>query len=1194
MAKMAKFFEENFNLPKLEEKVLNFWKTNNIFLKTLNSRKNKPKFVFYEGPPTANGKPGIHHVLARSFKDIILRFKTMQGYFVPRRAGWDTHGLPVELEVEKKLGFKSKLDILNYGVAEFNQKCKESVWEYKKEWEDLTERMGFWLDLKNAYITYETNYIESLWWIIKEFHKRGLLYEGYKIVPWCVRCGTALSSHELGQPDAYKTVLDNSVYVRFKIKSEDKKFKNTSLLSWTTTPWTLPGNIALAININHKFVKIPDPDLENNFLILEEQSFKRLVEQKVFPLNFKNLKPELILKAKDLIGLNYEPLFDVEFLKSDKSYKVYEADFVSQEEGTGIVHTAVMYGEDDYNLGEKIGLPQKHTVDENGKFIENVPAVGGLEIISENKKNEETEKKIFDYLSQKGNLFKIVPYEHEYPHCWRCKTPIIYYARNSWFVAVNKVRKKLIQNNQKINWVPSHIKNGRFGQWLKEEKDWNFSRERFWGTPLPVWKCKNCKNIEVIGSIKELTEHLGQPQNKYFVMRHGESETQVKRIIDLGKKQYHLTTIGKDMVLRQAKKLLKEKIDLIFSSDVLRCKETAEIVSKVLGKKVIFDQRLREISLPSFEGLPIKAYHEAFPTYESRFEKRPENGESLRDVRARVWSFLSDLEKKYENKNILIISHEYPIWMLAQSASGWDEKKAILEKEKREPDFIKVGEVKKLEFVLGPRNFSGEFDLHKPYIDAIQFNCKKCGGKMERVKEVVDVWFDSGAMPFAQSHWPFESGHKFNPKKDKPIGIDYPADYISEAIDQTRGWFYTLLAVATLLGFKSPYKNVICLGLVLDKYGKKMSKSIGNIVNPWEMMNKYGIDAVRWYLYTKTSSAEPKNFDPDEVLEVFKKIYLILYNSFVFWKMYSVNSGNMSGLNLNKLKLSLLDKWILSRFYETLNIVTKNLNNYEIREALLPIENLINDLSRWYIRRSRRKFQKPENKNEFMASYYVLGFVLNNIAKIIAPASPFFAEALYAETKQFDKKPEDSVHISYWPEFNKKLFDKQLIKEMDLIRNLVAEILKQRALANIKVRQPLQKVVINNKLLYRLFKNKDKKELFEILKEEVNVKEIVFDFKLKQEVWLDTNITQELYEEGILRDLIRHIQDLRGKAGLRPKEKINLFIILPQEYQNILEKNKKTFLFEIGAKNIFYKKTNKFLAETNTKIEDKDLWIGIQ
>ena len=1186
---MTKFFEENFNLPKLEEKVLNFWKTNNIFLKTLESRKNKQKFVFYEGPPTANGKPGIHHVLARSFKDIILRFKTMQGYFVPRRAGWDTHGLPVELEVEKKLGFKSKLDILNYGVARFNQKCKESVWEYKKEWEDLTERMGFWLDFKNAYITYETNYIESLWWIIKEFHKKGLLYEGYRIVPWCLRCGTALSSHELGQPDAYKTVLDNSVYVRFKIKSEDKKFENTFFLSWTTTPWTLPGNIALAINNNHKFVKIPDPDLKNSFLILEEQSFKRLVEQKVFPLNFQNLKPELILKAKDLIGLNYEPLFNIEFLKSDKSHKVYEADFVSQQEGTGIVHTAVMYGEDDYKLGQKIGLPQKHTVDENGKFIEDIADIGGLEIISEKQKNQETEKKIFDYLEKKGNLLKVIPYEHEYPYCWRCKTPVIYYARNSWFVAVNKVRQKLIQNNQKINWIPSHIKNGRFGQWLKEKKDWNFSRERFWGTPLPVWKCKNCKNEEVIGSIKELTSYLEKSKNKYFVMRHGESETQIKRIIDAGQGKYHLTTLGKDMVLRQAKKLLKEKINLIFSSDILRCKETAEIVSKVLGKEIIFDERLREINLPTFSGMPIKSYHEAFPTYESRFEKRPPNGESLRDVRARVWSFLSDLEKKYENKNILIISHEYPIWMLVQSANGWDEKKAILEKEKNSPDFIKTSEFKKLEFISGPRNIFGEFDLHKPYIDEIKLKCKKCGALMERVKEVVDVWFDSGAMPFAQSHWPFERGHKFDPKKNKPIGIDYPADYISEAVDQTRGWFYTLLATSTLLGFLPSYKNVISLGLVLDKYGKKMSKSIGNVVNPWEMINKYGIDVVRWYLYSKTSAGEPKNFDPEEILKTLRANHLILYNSFVFWKTYASKIKSK-----NKFKFNILDKWILSRLNETILVVTKNFNNYEVREAILAIESLIDDLSRWYIRRSRRIFQKPKNKNELETSSYVLGYVLNTISKLIAPASPFFAEALYNETKQFDKNPKESLHISYWPEFNKKLFDKKLIQEMNLIRNLAAEALKQRASSNIKVRQPLSKIILNDKIAYKLFKDKSKKELFEILKEEINVKEVVFDFKLKEQVVLDTNISQELYEEGFLRDLIRQVQDLRGKAGMRPSQKIDLFIEIEESYKNILEKNKKMFLFEIGAKNIFYKKTNKFLAETNTKIEDKELWMGIK
>lgn len=1180
-----KFLEEPFNLTKLEEKVLKFWKENNIFEKTLKLRQKAPKFVFYEGPPTANGKPGIHHVLARSFKDIVLRYKTMRGYYVPRKAGWDTHGLPVELEVEKELGFNSKTEIEKFGIAKFNQKCKESVWKYKKEWEDLTERMGFWLDFKNAYITYENYYIESLWWIIKKFFEKKLLYEGYKVVPWCSRCGTSLSSHELGQPDAYKTVIDNSVFIRFKIESSDSKFKNCFILSWTTTPWTLPGNVALAINPHHHFVMVKDPYLKDYFLILEEQSFKRLLnDSKVFPPEFKKEKIIQKIKASELIGLSYKPLFNVSILQSSNSYKIYPANFVGQEEGTGVVHTAVMYGEEDYELGKNVGLPTKHTVLENGQFIKEIETVGGLFVFSNKSKNEETENKIFDYLEKNNFLFKILPYEHEYPHCWRCKTPIMYYARNSWFVNVSKIRKNLVLNNKKINWVPSHIKEGRFGQWLKESKDWNFSRERYWGTPLPIWRCKSCKHIEVIGSISEISNKIRKSNNIYFLMRHGESQTQIKKIIDSGEGNYSLTTIGKDIVKNQAKKLLRQKIDLIFSSDILRAKQTAEIISKILGKEIIFDKRLREANFGYFSGKKIDEYHKAFNNYEKIFEQAPLNGESLRDVRKRVWEFLAELENKYKNKKILIISHEYPLWMMAQSALGWNEKKAILERAKKGNNFIETSDILKIKILNGPRNDLGEFDLHRPYIDDIKFICKKCGGEMLRIKEVADVWFDSGAMPYAQSHWPFEKKHIYK-EKHNPIGIDYPADYIAEAVDQTRGWFYTLLATSTLLGFKPSYKNVVCLGLILDKYGKKMSKSIGNVVNPWEMIEKYGIDAVRWYLYSATPAGEPKNFDPDEILKILRKIYFILYNSFLFWKTYS------NGKYLKPKKLKLLDKWILNILNQTIKDATFYLDKYDMRSAILKIEELIDNLSRWYIRRSRRRFQKPNNKNDLSEVSYILGLVLNNISKLIAPFSPFFAEGLYNETKLIENKSLESVHLSDWPKFKGKI-DKKLLEEMNLIRDLAAEALKQRIEAQIKVRQPLAKLILGKKY-QKLFKDKNKKELLEILKDEINVKEIVLDLKQKEDIVLDKNITQELYKEGLLRDLIRVIQDLRNKANLKSENKINLFIEANQGLRNIIEENKKIFLYEVDAKKLEFKKINKFLIEFNGKLGDFNIWIGI-
>lgn len=1181
---MTYFFKDkNLNIPKIEEAVLKFWKENQIFEKSLRQRQKAKKFIFYEGPPTANGQPGIHHVLARAFKDIVLRFKTMVGYFVPRRAGWDTHGLPVELEVEKELGFNSKQDIEKFGVAKFNQKCKESVWKYKKEWEKLTYRMGFWLDFEDSYITYQTSYIESLWWIIKHFYDQKLLYSDYKVVPWCSRCGTSLSSHELGQPDAYRKIIDNSVYVKFEIL--DSKFKNTSILSWTTTPWTLPGNVALAINPKHQFVIIPDPYKKNYFLILQKQSFERLIKEKILP---PNLKPQETLKAQEILGISYKPLFKIKSLSNPNSYKIYPADFVGSDEGTGVVHTAVMYGEDDYKLGKRVGLPTYHTVKENAQFIEEIPEVGGLYIITNKQKNLETENKILAYLEKNNFLFAAQKYEHEYPHCWRCKTPLIYYARNSWFVAVNKVRQALIKNNKKINWIPSYIKEGRFGQWLREKKDWNFSRERYWGTPLPIWICQNCKNTKAIGSIKELQNFIPQPKNKYLIMRHGESLTQIKKINDSGSGNYPLTTIGKDIVKKQAKKLLKENIDIIFASPIPRTKQTAEIVASIIKKEIIFDDRLKEINVGIFDGRPTIEYHKAFPTYQSKFELKPQNGESLRDVRKRAWNFLKDIESKYENKKILIISHEYPLWMLVQAAEGWDERKAISEKQKNEPDFIKIAEIKKLNFLSGPRNETGEFDLHKPYVDEVILKCDKCNGQMTRVKEVVDVWFDSGAMPYAQNHWPFEKNQKFNPSKNLPIGIDYPADYIVEAIDQTRGWFYTLLATSTLLGFKPPYKNVICLGLLLDKYGKKMSKSLGNTVNPWEMIEKYGIDVVRSYFYSSTTVGEPKNFDTEEILKLFRKFHLIIYNSFIFWQTYA---SRVKFTNPKKLKFNFLDKWILERLNQTIINVTNYLNKYQIKTAHNQIESFIDDLSRWYIRVSRPRFQIPQNKKDWEIASFLLGYILNSISKLLAPFCPFFAEALYQSTKIFDSSQKDSVHLTDWPKPSKSKIDRKLLQEMELIRNISSEVLKLRAEAGIKLRQPLARLFINHPKIQKL--QKTNPELIQILKNEINIKEIIFERKLKEKIKLDTTITSELYAEGILRETTRLIQDLRNKANLTPKNKIKLFIQGDNSILNILEENKKILALKVNANLITFKKPPKFQLELDTQIDDKKIWIGI-
>jgi isoleucyl-tRNA synthetase len=1202
------FLDGEFNLPKLEEKVLEFWETHKIFEKSLAPRgaRDKKKFVFYEGPPYANGKPGIHHVLARVVKDVMLRYKTMRGYSVPRRGGWDTHGLPVEMAAEKALGFKSKKDIEAYGVEKFNKAAKEQVWIHKNEWERLTKRIGYWLDLKNAYVTYEPEYIETIWRTLAQIHKNGLLYKGHKVVPWCTRCGTALSSHELAQ--GYKGTVDQSVYIKFKLGStaiSNFQFpisKDTYILSWTTTPWTLPGNVALAIgeNIDYDFhqIRMEQKDLQNRIkdgdvLIMARGTLTGLFENADFPQAGLTTKVIKTVKGKDLVGLEYEPLFEVEKLKSPVSYKIYPADFVTTTDGTGVVHTAVMYGEDDYELGKKIGLPQHHTVDEEGKFTKDVPAFMGDYV-----KSKETDEKIFEHLKKNNNLLRTEKYEHEYPYCWRCGTPLLYYARISWFIAMSKLRTELLKRNQTINWMPAHVKEGRFGEWLREAKDWNLSRERYWGTPLPIWECKKCEHKEVVGSLDELDKLAGGSKNQYWVMRHGEAESNIFNIIDSGQRKYlHLTPRGKKQVEASIKRFKKElekkgeKMDLVIASDVTRTKETEAIDASVLtGEKAMFDKRLEEIHLgPTLTGLPDKKYSQFYPTYESRFEKRPEGGESLRDLRTRIWDFLRDCESRYRGKNILIVTHEYPTWMLFHVAEGWSEKRAIEEKSVRPDEFIDFAEIRKLDLKIVPRNETGEVDLHRPYADETAVPCPKCNGEMRRVREVADVWYDSGAMPYASQM--SDIGYRMSDDKSDIRSliseIQYPADYIAEGMDQTRGWFYTLLAIATALGYEAPYKNVITFGLINDKFGQKMSKSKGNIVEPFSVIDKHGVDAVRWYFYTGTPFGEPKNFDEQEVAKAFRRTHLIIYNSFVFWKTYASKRKGRGAGREGLEKKNALDQWILARLDELADSVTKKLDRYEIREGTLEIEGFVDDLSRWYIRRSRRRLQRPEDQKDYEAASATLGFVLLELTKLLAPFTPFFAEGLYSALGG----EKESVHLEEWPrtrDEGRAGRSEKLLKQMKTIRELAALGLAKRAEVGIKVRQPLQKLKVKN------LKLKVGKEFSKILADEVNVKEIVFDPKIKEEIELDTAITPELRAEGYVREIARMVQELRQEAGLAPKDKIALYLALPAEIQNAIEKHEAALRSDVGAKLIEYKKTEKFEAEEATKMDGREVWAGIR
>ncbi|HXF49269.1 MAG TPA: isoleucine--tRNA ligase [Verrucomicrobiae bacterium] len=855
--------KEGFSFPKIEAEVLEFWRKNKVFEKTLERSAGRPDFVFYEGPPTANGKPGIHHVISRTIKDLVCRYKTMQGYRVERKAGWDTHGLPVELEVEKELGLNSKAKIEEYGIEKFNAKCRESVFRYKKEWDELTERIGYWLDLENPYITFKNEYIESVWWILAQYFRRGLIYRGFRVVPYCPRCGTGLSSHEVAQ--GYEDVTETSIYVKFRLKDQ----KDTFILSWTTTPWTLPGNVALAVGEGIDYVKVKQGSefywlAEARLGILKDEC--EIVERK---------------KGKDLAGLGYEPLFAYINPEGKPAFLVATADFVTTEEGTGVVHTAVMYGADDYTLGESLGLPKVHTVDDAGRFKEFVTDFAGKFV-------KDAEVDIIKNLKSRGLLYKTEKYTHSYPFCWRCDSPLLYYARPSWYIKTSQFREAMIRANQTIKWYPPEIGAGRFGEWLAGNVDWALSRERYWGTPLPIWVCEGCKKEISVESLAELRKLSGQ---------------------------------------------------------------------------------------------------------------------------------------KLEN-----------------------------------------------------------LDLHRPFVDAVEFPCTGCKKPMRRTPEVIDVWFDSGAMPVAQWHYPFENKEKFEKF--------FPADFISEAVDQTRGWFYSLLAISVLLFDKSPYKSVVVAEFILDKEGQKMSKHKGNVVDPWEVVNKYGADPLRWYLISVSAPWLPTRFDVDGVVDTVRNFFDTLRNTYSFFALYA----NIDGWTPEKLSApqspSELDRWILSRLNSLVKETTADYEVFEVTNVARKLERfVVEELSNWYVRRNRKRFWRSGWDADKASAYATLHQALVTVLKLAAPMAPFLPEKLYQELAAKFQPGVDSIHWAAFPVCDESKIDGALERKMDDLIQLVVLGRAARNKSKIKVRQPLPEliaVVPGGKSEAAL------SELVPIMAEELNVKKVTF------------------------------------------------------------------------------------------------------
>ena len=1023
---MFKPVSPKLNVTSMEDAVLKFWKQSQIFKKTVEQREGAPEYVFYEGPPTANGKPGVHHVLARAFKDMFPRYKIMRGYHVSRRGGWDTHGLPVEIEVEKQLGFNNKQQIEEYGIDKFNELCKKSVFTYIQDWEKLTDRIAFWVDLEEAYVTYTNDYIESVWWILKNFWDKDLLFKGYKVVPYCPRCGTPLSDHEVHYPDAIQETDDPSVFVRMPLVEQP----DVSLLVWTTTPWTLPGNVAVAVHPDVDYVFV---ERDNNGTKEKLVLAKSLVE-KVF--GSEEVKVLETIKGRKLKGVKYHPLFT--FLPPAKTaHYVTLADYVTTEDGTGLVHIAPAFGAEDMDVAKQYDLPVLMTVQPDGKFISEVTPWRGQYI-------KEADPLIIQDLQARGLLFRSETYTHAYPFCWRCKTPLMYYARDSWYIRTSAHRDRLVELNNTINWVPEHTREGRFGNWLANNIDWSLSRERYWGTPLPVWECEECDHRECVGSVSELSEKAG-------------------------------------------------------------------------------------------------------------------------------------------------------------------------------------------------RNLS-ELDLHRPYVDNVHWACPACGKQMSRVKDLIDVWFDSGSMPVAQWHYPFENKEMFE--------AQFPADYICEAVDQTRGWFYSLHAISTLLFNQVSFQNVICLGHIQDGEGRKMSKSLGNIVQPWDVLNEHGADALRWYLYTATPPGQERRFSSELVGEVIRSFTLTLWNVYSFFVTYA--NLDKPTVTTMPIATSDLDRWLLSELNVLVRNVTEAYENYDVTSGTRPIEVFVEKMSTWYLRRSRRRFWKSESDSDKQAAYSTLYTALVTVAKLLAPAMPFLAEELYQNlVRSADEAAPESVHLAEWPEVLPEMIDESLNRDMSLVMRLVSLGHSARQKANRKVRQPLAEVAFSvgnvaerkavqtyadlfmdelnvkhvrlldssteaishsvkplpkqlgqkygnkfpaiqksilamnpEEVAHTLVEGKPLKvqadgETYQILSEEVEVKALAKEgFAVAEEgayvAALVTDLTPELVQEGLAREFVRRVQDLRKSAELDVADRIELFLEASAGLKSAVEAHKAYITSETLTSNLVF------------------------